>query len=140
MNLTFQRAPGKSLGPLIPNQIGLQAGPDKAVDDPLDFPPIGTFVAEHDLVDGEAAVHLKVKNSLGLLKGQEAVGHEIGDIPFLVIIGQLVQESAGDGIIQKEQLVFFIVLYLIAEGIGAGGPVGTENVVKYTGGIAQNIR
>ena len=39
----------------------------------LNLFPVITVIAEHQSVDGKAAIHLKIKNRFCLFKGQEAV-------------------------------------------------------------------
>ena len=58
---------------LIMNQKTFQPGFDKFVDYCLNLFPVITVIAEHQSVDGKAAIHLKIKNRFCLFKGQEAV-------------------------------------------------------------------
>jgi hypothetical protein len=55
------------------NQKTFQPGFDKSVDYCLNLFPVITVIAEHQSVDGKAAIHLKIKNRFCLFKGQEAV-------------------------------------------------------------------
>ena len=52
----------------------------------MDLPPVITLVAERQFIDGQTAVHLKIKNRLSLFKGEQAVRHQPGHIAFLVHI------------------------------------------------------
>ena len=64
---------GSIFFPLIMNQKTFQSGFDKFVDYCLNLFPVITVIAEHQSVDGKAAIHLKIKNRFCLFKGQEAV-------------------------------------------------------------------
>jgi hypothetical protein len=55
------------------DQKTFQPGFDKFVDYCLNLFPVITVIAEHQSVDGKAAIHLKIKNRFCLFKGQEAV-------------------------------------------------------------------
>ncbi|MFR7831321.1 MAG: DUF3786 domain-containing protein [Blautia wexlerae] len=64
---------GSIFFPLIMDQKTFQSGFDKFVNCCLNLFPVITVIAEHQSVDGKAAIHLKIKNRFCLLKGQEAV-------------------------------------------------------------------
>ena len=64
---------GSIFFPLIMNQKTFQSGFDKFVNCCLNLFPVITVIAQHQSVDGKAAIHLKIKNRFCLLKGQEAV-------------------------------------------------------------------
>ena len=59
--------------PLIVDQKGFQTGPDKTVYGLLNLFPVGAVVAEHNLIDSQAAVHLEIEDGLGLLECEKTV-------------------------------------------------------------------
>ena len=50
--------------PSGPDQEGLQPCADKLIDGPLYLFPVGAVIAQHDLIDGQAAIHLENKRWL----------------------------------------------------------------------------
>ena len=68
--------------PAVMDQIAFQPGPDKLVNGLLDPAPVPAIIFQHPLVDGQAAIHLKVEDSLRLFVGEETVLHEPGDKIF----------------------------------------------------------
>ena len=83
------------------NQKALQSGPDKSVDGFLDFFPVIAMIADHKLVDCQAAVHLEIEDGFRFLKGKNAAGHQPGDVMFFMV-RHLVNDPCGDRIIQKQ--------------------------------------
>ena len=58
---------------LIPNEEGFQPRADKLIDGPLYLFPVRAVIAQHDFIDGQAAVHLEIKDGFGLFEGKETV-------------------------------------------------------------------
>ena len=81
--------------PLIINQKMLQPGFNKGVNRFLYFLPVCAVIADHKLVDRQAAVHLEIKDCFGFFEGKDTVGHQPGDIVFLMIC-HLVNDPCGD--------------------------------------------
>ena len=65
------------------DQEAFQTGFYEAVNCLLDPSPVLTVVFDHALIDGQTAVHLKIKDRLGLFIGEQAVLHESGNKVFL---------------------------------------------------------
>ena len=80
------------------NQETLQPCFDKSVNRFLYFLPVTAMVTGHKLIDCQAAVHLKVEDSLRFFKRKNTVGHEPGNIVFLMI-RHFVNDPRKDGII-----------------------------------------
>ena len=57
------------------NQITFKTGFNKLVNGLPDLLPVSALILKHSLIDGKAAVHLKIEDSLRLLIGKEAVLH-----------------------------------------------------------------
>ena len=84
----------------------------------LDLFPVGTFVLQHSFINSQTAVHLKIKDSLRLIKGQEAVLHKMGDKSLFVQFAELFQKPGRGHIIKKQDLKPHIFLNLLTERIG----------------------
>lgn len=67
----------------ISDQKTFQTGFYEIVDRLLNTSPVPAVVFNHSLIDGQAAVHLKIKDRLSLFIGEQAVLHESGNKVFL---------------------------------------------------------
>ena len=74
---------------LVMDQEGFQSSLDKLIDGLLYFSPVGALIFKHHAVDRKASVHLKIKDSFRLFKGQEAVFHQARNEILLAEICQL---------------------------------------------------
>ena len=104
--------------PLIMNQKAFQPGPDKGINNLLYLFPITAMVAEHQLIDSQAAVHLEIKYGFRFLKSKNTVGHKPGNI-MLLVVRHPVNDPAGNRIIQKKRAESIIAVNPIAKGVGA---------------------
>lgn len=125
---------------LVMNQKALQSGSDKSVNGFLNFFPVSTMIADHKLVDGQAAVHLKIEYGFRFFKGKNTVGHQPGDIVFFMV-RHLINDPCGDRVIQKEGTEHVVTVDFIAKRIRAVGVLAFlgKDMVHDTGGIGQHI-
>ena len=87
------------------DQKGFQSSLDKLVNGLLYFRPVGTLIFKHHAVNRKASIHLKIKDSLCLFKGQEAVFHQACNEILLAEIRQFFQHPGGSNIVKEKYLV-----------------------------------
>lgn len=58
---------------LVLDQERFQSRADKLIDGPLYLFPVCAVIAQHDFIDSQAAVHLKIKYGFGLFEGEKTV-------------------------------------------------------------------
>ena len=87
------------------DQKGFQSSLDKLINGLLDFRPVAAMIFEHHAVDRKASIHLKIKDSFRLLKGQEAVFHQVRNKILLAEISQFFQHPGGSDIIKEQHLI-----------------------------------
>lgn len=100
------------------NQKALQPGFYKSVNCFLDFLPVAAVVAGHQFIDGQAAVHLEVKDSLCLFKCKDAVRHEPGNI-MLLVIRHFINDLCKDRIVQQQVAEHVITVDFVTERVRA---------------------
>ena len=66
----------------IPNEEAFEPGLEKVINGLLYTLPICAVIFQHSLVNGQAAVHLKIEHGFSLFIRKEAVLHEIGNKVF----------------------------------------------------------
>ena len=125
--------------PAVTDQIAFQSGPDKLVNGLLDPAPVPAIIFQHPLVDGQAAIHLKVEDSLRLFVGEETVLHEPGDEIFFGKLAETFQQSGGGGLIGEKDAKFPAFLHLPAEWIGAAALFRAHHMVKHLGGVPDHF-
>ena len=87
------------------DQKGFQSSLDKLINGLLYFSPVGTLIFKHHAVNRKASVHLKIKDSFCLFKGQKAVFHQACNEILLAEIRQLFQHPGGSDIIKEQHLI-----------------------------------
>ena len=101
------------------DQEGFQSSLDKLINGLLDFRPVAAMIFEHHAVDRKASVHLKIKDSFCLFKGQKAVFHQACNEILLAEIRQLFQHPGGSDIIKEQHLIMGCRTDFFAERISA---------------------